>query len=158
MFKSNVKSTLLPFARTQLYAVHIATDSLLWSKRRHSSISRSFIVHQLGSGLFSGQSSGLMKSAVSADNSATVSRAEMGIDHLLWPMTHDPWPLHYFHPAHGIGGSVTWWYWTTLSVLRANKIVDYDYGTNWVRGSFLTSTKNKYCTLLGIYFIIMGQR
>jgi len=33
------------------------------------------VVHQIGSGLFSGQSSGLMKSAVSANSSAIVSQA-----------------------------------------------------------------------------------
>jgi len=63
----------------------------------------------------------------------------------MWPitqLTHDPhdlWPMAItlFHPAHGIGGSVTWWYWTTLSVLGANKIVDYDDGTNRVSEQFL---------------------
>jgi len=35
-----------------------------------------------------------------------------------WPMTHDPWSL----PLRmGQGGGVAWWYWTTLSVLRAKK-------------------------------------
>jgi len=39
-------------------------------------------------------------------------------------VTHDPWPLHYFILLMGLGGGVAWWYWTTLSVLKANKIVD----------------------------------
>ena len=41
-----------------------------------------------------------------------------------WPMTHDPWPLHYFILLMGLGGGVAWWYWTTLSVLKAKNIVD----------------------------------
>jgi len=39
-----------------------------------------------------------------------------------WPMTHDPWPLHYFILLTRLGG-VAWWHWTTLSVLKANKIM-----------------------------------
>jgi len=88
----------------------------------------------------------------------------------MWPITqlthdpHDPWPMSHdhdmtlFHHAHGIGGGVTWWYWTTFLVLGANKIVDYDDGTNSVSEQFLNvNYKNKNHTLLGTYFIIMGQ-
>jgi len=43
-----------------------------------------------------------------------------------WPMTHmthDSWPVAItsFHPTHGTRRGVAWWYWTTLSVLRAKK-------------------------------------
>ena len=38
-------------------------------------------------------------------------------------LTHDPWSLHHFIlPMVGLGGGVEWWYWRTLSVLKA-KIV-----------------------------------
>ena len=36
--------------------------------------------------------------------------------------THDPWhmiTIHHFILRMGLGGGVAWWYWTTLSVLRA---------------------------------------
>ena len=60
-------------------------------------------------------------------------RSEMEMGHLSWPMTHvtnhtvDPWPtwpmthgsLHHFILRMGLGEGVAWWYWTTLSVLRA---------------------------------------
>ena len=38
-------------------------------------------------------------------------------------MTHDPWQLRHFILRMALGGGVAWWYWTTLSILRA-KIVD----------------------------------
>jgi len=47
-------------------------------------------------------------------------RAEMEMGRLSWPMTHDPWLLHYFILLMGIGGGVAWWYWTTILVLKAN--------------------------------------
>ena len=72
-------------------------------------------------------------------------------------MSHDH-DMTLFHHAHGIAGGVTWWYWTTFLVLGANKIVDYDDGTNSVSEQFLNvNYKNKNHTLLGTYFIIMGQ-
>jgi len=44
----------------------------------------------------------------------------------MWPITqlthdpHDPWPTtHHFILRLGLGGGVTWRYWTTLSVFRA---------------------------------------
>jgi len=90
-----------PLSRVHIYAVDHATDSLLCqqcSDQNDATLQSvlffqmvdvtdldaadSFlqnapnrIVHQIGSGLFSGQSSGLMKSGVSADSSATVSQA-----------------------------------------------------------------------------------
>jgi len=42
------------------------------------------MVHRIGPGLFSGQSSGLMKSGVSADSSATVSRARRAGELSCW--------------------------------------------------------------------------
>jgi len=37
-----------------------------------------------------------------------------------WVIFRDPWPLHHFIGlGMGLGGGVAWWYWTTLSILRA---------------------------------------
>ena len=51
-------------------------------------------------------------------------------------MTHDPWPLHHFILRMGLGGSVTWWYWTTLSVLRSNKKARLTQGLRATAPSF----------------------
>jgi len=66
--------------------------------------------------------------------SVSLSCPQMEMGHLSWPMTHDTvdqwptWPMTItsVHPIlMELGRGVTWWYWTTLSVLRA-KIVDYN--------------------------------
>jgi len=76
-------------------------------------------------------------------------------------MTHDLWSLPL---RRGQGGAVAWWYWTTLSVLRAkNRRLKLSPHAAVIMGliqavnSFLMSTKNKKCKLLRSYFIIMGQ-
>ena len=74
----------------------------------------------------------------------------------MWPITqlthdpHDPWPMAItsFHPTHGtkMGRGIV--VLATLSVLRANKIVDQNWprtmilGLEWM-SIFLKTTKNK---------------
>ena len=91
-----------------------------------------------------------------------------------WVIFRDPWPmaftLGYFNLLMGLGGNVAWWYWTTLSVLGANKMwikikpptmIDNRTRPNeWV-SSFLASTKNKKLHVTGHlchYHGLMGQR
>jgi len=80
-----------------------------------------------------------------------------------WPMTHEPWPLHDFILLMGLVGA---WhggtgqpcrFWEQTKLWIKSKPPAMNIGLiEWV-SSFLTSTKNKNCTLLGIYVIIMGQ-